>query len=213
MSEPSRSLEIERKFDVAVSVGVPDWSGVIACVGDPEVRHLDAIYLDTSDLALGRSGYALRRRTGGPDEGWHLKGPRQGAGRVEWGWPLQSADERGSADEVTVPEAVRAELTRISAAPLRPIARIRNTRVAYALHNANGAMVAEFVDDTVHATDLGTGVVREWREWEVELAYEGEGPAGSADNEELLGALSAAALAAGAREAESDSKLAHALGL
>ena len=75
------------KFDVEVDIAVPDWTRVpgIATVGAAERRALDAVYLDTADAELGRSGYALRRRTGGPDAGWHVKGPRVGAGREELG--------------------------------------------------------------------------------------------------------------------------------
>ena len=86
----TRSVEVERKFDADAETPLPDWSGVpgIASVDPAEIRELDARYLDTADRHLARSGFALRRRTGGHDEGWHLKGPREGDGRVELGWPL-----------------------------------------------------------------------------------------------------------------------------
>ena len=40
------------------------------------------VYYDTPDLRLFRWGITLRRRSGGPDEGWHLKLPVQGAGEA-----------------------------------------------------------------------------------------------------------------------------------
>ena len=102
-SEPSRSLEIELKFDVEDDTPLPDWSALpgVTSVGSPEIRELDARYLDTAEFALAAAGYALRRRSGGPDAGWHIKGPKIGGGRVELGWPLGEADE-------DVPDAVRA---------------------------------------------------------------------------------------------------------
>ncbi|HCU78751.1 MAG TPA: adenylate cyclase, partial [Microbacterium sp.] len=74
--EPSQSLEVEITFDVDPETEVPDWTQVplVVTVAEPEVRELDAVYYDTAEYVLGRAGYALRRREGGPDAGWHLKG-------------------------------------------------------------------------------------------------------------------------------------------
>ncbi|MET0297877.1 MAG: CYTH domain-containing protein, partial [Microbacterium sp.] len=171
-SEPSRSVEVELTFDVDESTPLPDWAalpGVVA-VAAPELRDLDARYLDTDDLALARAGYAVRRRTGGPDAGWHIKGPRVGDARVELGWPLGPEGE-------DVPPAVRQQVATVTDAALGPIARIRNARTAYLLIDGRGGVVAEFVDDRVAATDERTGVERRWREWEFEL-----GPAAPVDD-------------------------------
>ena len=217
-SEPSRSVEIELKFDVDDDTQLPDWSAVpgVASVGAPEPRELDARYFDTAEFALAAAGYAVRRRTGGPDAGWHIKGPRIGGvrqqagdlgrspierGRVELGWPLGA-----SADE-DVPDAVRAALAGVTDAELRHIARILNSRVAYALRSADGGLIAEFVDDRVTATDVHNEAVRSWREWEVEL-----GNAAPADPRPFFASVQTAVLAAGGRPAASASKLARALG-
>ena len=150
----SRSVEIELKFDVDDATPLPDWSGLpgVASVGDAEERGLDAVYLDSDDLALAHAGYAVRRRTGGPDEGWHIKGPRRAdGGRVELHWPLGPEGE--------IPDAVADVVASVAViADLAPIARIRNQRTAYALQDAEGAVVAEFVDDRVVATDERDGV-------------------------------------------------------
>lgn len=205
-AHPARSVEIELKFDVDDDTPLPDWSGLpgVVSVGGPEPRDLDAVYLDTGDLALARAGYAVRRRTGGPDEGWHIKGPRDAeGGRVELQWPLGA--------EGTVPDAVAAALARVAAsAGYAPIARIRNQRAAYALRDGAGGLVAEFVDDRVVATDERDGTQRAWREWEFEL-----GPAAPVSGEAraaLFTAAERAVRAAGGREAASASKLARALG-
>lgn len=203
MTEPSRSVEVERKYDVDAATPLPVWTAVpgVDAVTEGELRVLDAQYLDTADAALARAGVALRRRTGGPDAGWHIKGPREGDGRVELGWPL--------GDDDRVPDAVASTLARWTTDPLTPLARIRNDRTAYLLEGAGG-VIAEFVDDRVRATDVRQRIEREWREWEVEL-----GPAAPADAEgraAFFTAVDEAVRAAGGRDAASDSKLARALG-
>lgn len=203
MTEPSRTVEVERKYDVDEATPLPRWDGIpgVEAVTAGEHRSLDARYYDTADGALSRSGVALRRRTGGPDQGWHVKGPREGDGRLELGWPL--------GDGETPPDAVLAAIARWADTPLTPLARIENARTAYLLTGADG-VVAEFVDDRVRATDLRGDVRREWREWEMEL-----GPAAPADGPgrtAFFAAVESAVRAAGARGASSDSKLARALG-
>ena len=200
-AEPQRTFEIERKYDADTDTALPDWSGVpgVVSVSDGEQRELDARYLDTADAALARNGIALRRRTGGPDAGWHITGPRQGDGRLELGWPLGDAER--------LPEAVAEMVAQWTDAELHPIARIENSRTAFLLRGADG-VIAEFVDDHVRATDLRTGIRREWREWEMEL-----GPAAPDDRSAFFAAVDAAVFAAGGREPSSGSKLARALGL
>lgn len=201
MTEGARSVEIERKYDVDVATPLPDWSGLHAAVDQGEPRELDARYFDTADTALARAGVAVRRRTGGPDAGWHIKGPREGDGRLEIAWPLGEGD--------TVPDAVAEALAHWTTDALTPLARIENQRTAYLL-TGPGGVVAEFVDDRVRATDLRQGVQREWREWEVELGP--AAPADETDRDALFSAIETAVFATGARAAASDSKLARALG-
>ncbi|CAH0182508.1 CYTH domain-containing protein [Microbacterium foliorum] len=200
---PSRVVEIERKYDVDTRTPLPQWSDLpgVTAVSEGEVRELDARYLDTDDAALSRAGVALRRRTGGPDAGWHIKGPREGDGRVEMGWPL--------GDDDRVPDAVTSTLSQWTTAPLSPLARIENTRTAYLLTGDSG-VIAEFVDDQVRATDLRQDIRREWREWEFELGP--AAPADAAGRAALFDAVESAVVAAGGREAASGSKLARALG-
>ena len=122
MTEPSRTVEVERKYDVDLETPLPRWERIpgVEAVSTGEVRALDARYFDTADGTLSRAGVALRRRTGGPDEGWHVKGPRQGDGRLELGWPLGEGD--------TLPPAVAETISEWTTAPLTPLARIENER-------------------------------------------------------------------------------------
>lgn len=203
MTEASRTVEVERKYDVDVETPLPDWHGIpgVDTVSPGEARALDARYFDTVDGVLSRSGVALRRRTGGPDEGWHVKGPRQGDGRLELGWPLAEGDG--------LPDAVAEAVSTWTTEPLTPLARIENDRTAYLLSGPNG-IVAEFVDDRVRATDLREGVQRAWREWEMELGP--AAPEDEAGREAFFAAVERAVRAAGGRDASSGSKLARALG-
>lgn len=200
---PQRTFEIERKYDADADTSLPDWSQVpgVTSVTEGEPRELDARYLDTADGALARNSVALRRRTGGPDAGWHIKGPRQGDGRLELSWPLD--------DDGRIPDAVAETIAQWTTDELHPLARIENSRTAYHLLG-DGGVIAEFVDDRVRATDLRSGVQRAWREWEMEL-----GPAAPADEqgrEAFFAAVERAVLAAGGRPPSSGSKLARALG-
>lgn len=202
-SPPSRVVEVERKYDVGDATPLPVWVGIpgVDAVSSGEVRELDARYFDTEDAELSRSGVALRRRTGGPDAGWHIKGPREGDGRLEIGWPLGDGDG--------IPDAVTETLSRWTTGPLTPLARIENTRTAYLLTGAAG-VVAEFVDDRVRATDLRHDVRREWREWEFELGP--AAPSDAAGRESLFEAVERVISEVGGRDASSGSKLARALG-
>lgn len=210
-SELTRSIEVERKYDVSEATGLPDLASLpgVGAVRPPELRSLDAVYFDTAELALARRAVAVRRRTGGPDEGWHVKSSAAD-GRHEWGWPL---DEALSSDPLAspVPADVRASVTEwCGDDELRPIARVRNERHAILLQDASGAVIAEFVDDHVQATDLQTSAATCWREWEVEL-----GPAAPADEggrAEFFAAVDAAVAAVGGVPAASGSKLQRALG-
>lgn len=200
----TRSVEVEVTFDVDADTVVPDWTTIDAVVSvtGPDVRPLDALYLDSADGELAGHGVAIRRRTGGPDEGWHLKGPLVDGARVELHWPLTVDDE--------IPVAVREAAAEYTDAALVPLARIRNERLAYDLRDERGAVIAEMVDDHVVADDLRAGVQRTWREWEVEL-----GPAAPADRAErdaFFAAVGERAHAVGARPASSASKLARTLG-
>ena len=79
MSE--RTLEVERKFTAPAGFA-PDFTGLVEVLATA-VHELDATYHDTLACDLADAGWSLRRRTGGHDDGWHLKRPATGEGRVE----------------------------------------------------------------------------------------------------------------------------------
>lgn len=195
--------EVERKFDVDPAFALPDLTGVgEATTVDGPVEHiLEAVYFDTPDLRLIRARITLRRRTGGTDEGWHLKLPADDGARWERQSPLGRVTKRP-------PRAVVAPVLGVlRGAAAGPVATLRTRRVVTVLRDGEGRVLAEVADDTVTATtpspDPATPAeVSTWREVEVEL--------GSGDLT-LLAAVADRLLAAGARPSESASKVGRAL--
>jgi CHAD domain-containing protein len=193
-------LEIETKLDADPGFVRPDLSGLVGVVatGDDEVQELEAVYLDTDDLRLIRHGTTFRRRTGGTDAGWHLKLPAAKQGRIEV--------HRDAGDSRTAVPGDLLGLVRVQlrGEPVAPVARITTRRTVHTLIGADGVVLAEVADDQVVAEAMGsTLTTTRWREIEVELV--------SGDTD-LLESAVAALIAAGARPAESSSKLARALG-
>lgn len=201
---PIETVEVEQTYDVTDAIAIPDWTALtdVVRVDGPHRRSLDAHYIDTVDADLANQGVAIRRRTGGPDAGWHLKGPMVDDARVELHWPL--------GEEGVIPAAILDAAAEWASGELAPLARIRNERDAYFLRNQFDEVIAEFVDDHVIADDLRGGEQRVWREWEFEL-----GPAAPSlltARQELFDDAREVAYAQGATAAQSASKLARALG-
>jgi inorganic triphosphatase YgiF len=200
-------VEIEAKFDVDAGFAVPDFSTVPGCtaVSEPATHHLSATYYDTRDQRLAASKITLRRRTGGADEGWHLKLPAGGNARRELHEPLRSGDEG------QVPDRLASQVGEVTAGlPLAPIASLHTERTVRTLLRSPHVVLAEVADDLVTAQRTGEphgdGTASEplrWREVEVEV------PEGTAP--EVLQAAAELLLAAGARPAGKGSKLARLL--
>jgi CHAD domain-containing protein len=211
-------VEIERKYDVAADAVVPALGGVgpVAGVDEPVTVLLEAVYHDTADLALARSGVTLRRRTGGQDSGWHLKQPVTKADTTGKASKASKGDAGGRArserheplggGNEPVPSPLLEEVRAlVRNHPVEPVVTLSTRRVVHRLRDERGAVLAELADDTVTARGAGAdGAVDldTWREWEVELV---EGEPG------LLDAVEPALLDAGARPAAGPSKLARAL--
>lgn len=213
--QPSRHLEVERKFDVVESTVSPSFEGIaaVAHVEKSPIQTLDATYFDTPIHDLARNKITLRRRTGGSDAGWHLKLPSGPDARTEVRLPLDATDGN---------DAVPNELTDVVLAivrdrPLQPVARITTRRESQVLYDAAGTALAEFSNDHVTAwstrgsDDTDAPTEQEWREWELEL-LEASGLSNGTAGVELLNRLSNRLLDAGAAPAGHGSKLARVLG-
>lgn len=205
--KPSRHTEVERKFAVVEGTVSPSFEGLssVAKVQRSPAQQLDAVYFDTPGQDLAAHRITLRRRTGGPDQGWHLKLPAGTDSRTEIRTPL---GEEGTLDD-TVPAELRdVVLAIVRDRPMSPVARISTSRVVDVLYGLDGSALAEFCDDTVRASAEGDGEPRQWREWELELAEGAAADTGPA----LLDRLSNRLFDAGAQPAEHGSKLAKVLG-
>ncbi|HST83803.1 MAG TPA: CYTH and CHAD domain-containing protein [Kineosporiaceae bacterium] len=191
--------EIEIKLDAGADFVLPDLAGLpgVSTVADSEVLELDAVYLDSEDLRLARHGTTFRRRTGGPDAGWHLKLPAAKQGRIEVRRGL------GRSERAVPPQLLGLVRVQLRGEPVAPVARITTRRTVRRLLGVDGVVLAEVADDQVTAEALGEELTTStWREIEVELV-EGD--------DALLQAASAALVEAGARPAGSASKLQRAL--
>lgn len=199
-----KHLETEQKYDAAADFVLPDLSGLDgrAKATGRHRYYLSATYFDTEDLDLIKNRVTLRRRVGGPDEGWHLKLPVRKDTRQEVRLPL-SAGEAG-----TVPAQLSAQVEDITAGrPLHPIAILDTERTVVTLTGQADEPLAEVADDLVTARrlDVPGAEPMTWREIEVEAA-EGAEVAG------LLEAAGQALREAGARRSASASKLGRLLG-
>lgn len=202
--ETSRYTETERKFEVVETTVAPSFDGLssVARVERSPSQQLDAVYFDTPGRDLARHRITLRRRTGGPDAGWHLKLPAGPDTRTEVRTPLDDGIAE-SAEAHPVPQNLRdVVLAIVRDRPLEPVARISTARTVEMLYGPDGSAVAEFCDDEVTASAVG-GDEQYWREWELELA--GGGDLG------LLDRLTNRLLDAGALPAGHGSKLARVL--
>lgn len=195
----SEHLEIERKFEVDEDFRRPDFGAVTDGVtaADPVAYHLSATYYDTRDQRLAEAKITLRRRSGGADEGWHMKLPVSAGTRRELREPLSAE----------LPETLARRAAGVTGGvPVAPIVLLDTERIIVTLHH-RGSVVAEIADDTVTARRLdsgsGGGSPLSWREIEVEVP-EAASPAGEAVARLLI--------QAGARPARSASKLDRALG-
>jgi inorganic triphosphatase YgiF len=195
----SEHLEIEQKFDVDPGFSRPSFAGLAGTsAAAPVLHHLSATYFDTPDERLAASKITLRRRTGGTDEGWHLKLPEGSGARREVHAPLGRAGQ-------AVPEELASRVADVTGGqPLAPIARLDTERTVVTLRREDGSTAAEVADDAVTARRLpagqpeGAGEPLRWREIEVEVPEADPG---------LQQAAADLLFAAGARPAGHGSKL------
>lgn len=181
--------EVELKFRVTGAFALPELASLpgVARVQVRPTFTMSNVYYDTADLRLFRWGITLRRREGGPDQGWHLKLPVQGA-------------SEGVRDEIRAPlsDTLPEDLARIvrpfaRSAPLGPVAALRTERTPRILVTTDGAQAIEIVDDTVSVLD-GDRIATRFREIEAEALPAHDG----AIDEALLQRVGDALLAAGA---------------
>lgn len=202
-SSPETFREVERKLRVHARYELPDLTAAdgVAQVEAGEPRRLDATYYDTPDLRLARSRVTLRRRTGGSDEGWHLKLPDDDTAstRDEIRLPLDA----GAATGGPPAQLLELVLSLTRGRDVEPVATLRTERTPWQLLGDDGKPVAELTDDDVSVLE-GDLVTARFREIEVEAADGG--------THESLESVVAVLKDAGAVEGGYVSKAARALG-
>ena len=160
--------ETGTRYDVALDVALPSLAGVprAASGTGPASYDVEATFVDTPELALTLAGVTLRRRTGGPDEGWRLGLPTA-RGRFEVPAPL---DESGDA----APESLRSAVQLfLRGGELEPLAVVRARTAVHEVLDSRGRVLAEVRDE--HITAQTTAVLgeepapRAWRAWEIRL--------------------------------------------
>lgn len=194
--------EVEHKFRVHGLFQLPDLSDIVAAVDEAGTVKLQSTYFDTPDLRMARERITLRRRTGGADEGWHLKLPVPDASagvRDELQLPLGTGTQDRPPEEFA--ELVRAIARRD---PLQARATLRTERAIRMLRDDAGAVIAELVDDSVQVVGADGHVAARFRELELE-----EREAASA---KVVKHISAALTRAGAVGGEFVAKAIRALG-
>ena len=165
--------------------------------GPPDILDLEAVYYDTGDLRLARSGASLRYRN--PD-GWTVKLPEPSEGA------LLVRGEHTFPGGPGTPPAAALDLVRawVRTATVHAIARLKTRRRRIELTDPGGKKVAEVVDDEVMVVDDGR-ITAHFRELEVELGE--DAPV------ELVDVLVARLQAAGAGRPDPTPKIVRALGM
>lgn len=192
-------LEREVKLGVWPGFRLPDLDGVLEGIeGSPAPeQRLDALYFDTPDLRLARSGITFRHRS---PEGWTLKLP-QDDGDADI---LARHELTVAGDERAVPAELASLVTAwVRTSSLAPVARLHTLRRRVLLSDGNGAVVGEVADDEVSVLH-GRRLALRFREVEVELAADAP--------EELLERVVTRLRAAGAGAVDPVPKVTRALG-
>ncbi|HEV3231377.1 MAG TPA: CYTH and CHAD domain-containing protein [Candidatus Dormibacteraeota bacterium] len=190
--------EREVKMEVAPQFSLPDLGGVTEGLTASEPRHkrMHTVYWDTRDLRLARWGCSLRHREG---EGWTVKLP----GSVEGRLLVRGEHTFPGAAKLPAAEAVDLVRAYLRSAALEPVATLRTHRVAVDLRDAEGAAVAEVVDDEVSVLD-GRRIAIRFRQLEIEV--------GESASAELVEAVVGRLREAGAGEPDPTPKHVRALG-
>lgn len=170
----AESLEQELKLRLAPGTPLPSLELPGIGIRRRGVLGLHAVYHDTVDARLARAGVTLRRRTGGEDEGWHVKlAGRSGTAGIDSRLELHLPLEAGAVG-APPPELLDLVAALTRGAAVVPLAQVQTRRRVWELVNDDDAApVAIVSDDGVVTTrigldgDLHRGEV--FREVEVEL--------------------------------------------
>ncbi len=166
-----REIEIKFRIPADLIINIGDILASTHHVGEPlDHRSMDATYYDTASLSLIRWGVTLRRRSGGGDDGWHMKLPLRYS---DAGAPAHGMDEihvDGTASLIPSP-LVSIASPLIRRQELVPVARVVTERSPYLVRDDQGEILVEVVDDWValEGFDIDRPPATRFHEVEVEL--------------------------------------------
>jgi triphosphatase len=143
MTTPGREIELKFLLDR------PAADAVLAAftTGDISVKDMVAVYFDTADHWLRRSGFGLRVRRSGKGRIQTLKSALgEDGGRDEWEWPVET-DSPDASLLSTTPAALP------SGAVLVPLFEVRSRRTTRMIDKASARIELVVDDATVSAGD------------------------------------------------------------
>jgi CHAD domain-containing protein len=156
-SEREVKLAAAPSFRMPSLEGLADGTTPVPC----EPERLSTTYLDTEDLRLARWGVSFWHRLG---EGWTVELPTDDHGTLLARSEITFVGERKRPPPAAV-DLVRAF---IRSAELRPQTSLKTLRRRTELHDADGQLLADVVDDEVSVLE-GRRIVARFRELEVEV--------------------------------------------
>ncbi|MBT5501619.1 MAG: CYTH domain-containing protein [Candidatus Nanopelagicales bacterium] len=169
-STPTKQhVETEFKFRVPANFELPSFPQSLGTWTTEATRNMDAIYWDTTDATLLRWGITMRTRSGGGDDGWHLKIPTRPREQPK-GASVRTELHRDPTSATPPIEFLEMLSTVLQGSDVLPIARVRTERNPQALTGPSGQIV-ELVDDRVTLT-RNEVIVDQFREIEIELTSE-----------------------------------------
>lgn len=165
----SAHVETEFKFRVPMLFDFPSFPTSLGSWADEAVRSMDATYWDTTDATLLRWGITMRIRTGGGDDGWHLKIPVSSTESVN-GASVRTELHRDATSATPPVEFLELLSAILQGSEVIPIALVHTERKPQILTDSRGAVI-ELVDDLV-TLSRGAQMIDEFREIEIELINE-----------------------------------------
>lgn len=162
-------VETEFKFRVPLLFDFPSFPNSLGRWTNDPTRNMNATYWDTTDATLLRWGITMRIRTGGGDDGWHLKVPVSPIEPVE-GASVRTEVHRDPTSTTPPIEFLEILSTILQGSEVVPIAHVHTERKPRILTDSRGAVI-ELVDDLVTLSQ-GAQIVDEFREIEIELIHD-----------------------------------------
>jgi inorganic triphosphatase YgiF len=159
-------VETEFKFRVPMQFDFPSFPRSLGDWTIESVRNMDATYWDTADATLLRWGITMRIRTGGGDDGWHLKIPMSEMESIN-GVSVRTELHRDGSSPTPPVEFLELLSAILQGVEVIPIAHVHTERKPQILTDSRDAII-ELVDDLV-TLSRGAHILDEFRVIEIEL--------------------------------------------